>query len=254
VKIIGKKIVKYVLIKVPAVKRWIAERDRLVDYIDDPKFLLLQARRRNGVSDDLAENPKPWFTKGAIDWLDRLITRDMSILEYGGGGYSSLWWCSKAGVVYTVEASIGWWSLLALEFAERPDLLKRWRGILVPCDWNPDIKSPKPYWRQHRTLLSDNDIQAMEQAYLYQPGGRIDVVVIDGSVRGRTLQFLPEIIAQSNVELVVVDNTESAGILKLAQKMIPKSFRQIDFPATEVDIIPAGQNGKWMTSVWKKCK
>lgn len=253
---VWKRLIKSVALLLPPIKRLTRERDLLADQLGDlertgSEQLLKQARLVHRIDEELVRTPKPWFTSGAIAWLENEINKTMVILEYGGG-YSSLWWCDRVKVVYTVEASIEWISLLSLEFYRRPDLLAKWRLCYSPCEWYSSYKQPKKYWQENGKHLTCGDVESMEQDYLFQPMANVDVLVIDGSIRPQTLRHVPKLLEQNNIKIIVVDNTESQELLDLASAVIPSTFEQINFPATSVDNIPPWQNGQWMTTVWKR--
>lgn len=50
----------------------------------------------------------PWITYGAIDWLSRHLTREMSIFEWGSGG-STIFWAKHVKQVVTVEHDPLWY-------------------------------------------------------------------------------------------------------------------------------------------------
>lgn len=51
--------------------------------------------------------PLPWYTYPAIDFLAANDFTQRLILEFGGG-QSTLWWASRAGLVFTYEADAEW--------------------------------------------------------------------------------------------------------------------------------------------------
>ena len=48
------------------------------------------------------EGPVPWFTYPAIRMLEKIITPDLRVFEYGSGG-SSIWWSERVNEVYSIE-------------------------------------------------------------------------------------------------------------------------------------------------------
>ena len=46
--------------------------------------------------------PVPWFTYGAISFLEEQITPDMSVFEYGGG-QSTLYWADRVRRVFSID-------------------------------------------------------------------------------------------------------------------------------------------------------
>ena len=197
----------------------------------------------------LCEPFLPWYTSASIAWLEEHIDTGMTVLEYGGGS-SSLWWCERVGEVYTFEASTSWVSRIAEQFANRPELLRKWRLIMSPCDWPNSVEKPKRYWRIHRNCLEEADVQNMEQGYLMTVEKDLDVIVVDGAIRKQTLLKTREIIDRSDVKFVVVDNTNNDLNSRLADEILPPSFERIDFNATEKDDVSWSHDSRWITSIW----
>ena len=48
------------------------------------------------------DRKEPWYAEGASDWLDKRITGEWDILEYGGGA-SSVWYRNRTSKVITAE-------------------------------------------------------------------------------------------------------------------------------------------------------
>lgn len=69
---------------------------------------------------DVNENPIPWFTYPAIEYLSQFDLSQKDIFEYGCGS-SSLFWCKRANSVTSVEHNIKWIGKLA---PNKPDNLK----------------------------------------------------------------------------------------------------------------------------------
>lgn len=78
--------------------------------------------------------PKPWLAEDAIKYFQSLLTPDMVVVEFGGGG-STLWLSERVKEVYAVERNDEWVSVIekkvkqnvtlctALSLMERADLL-----------------------------------------------------------------------------------------------------------------------------------
>jgi len=191
---------------------------------------------------------RPWYTSGAINWLDDHVNSEMVVLEYGAGS-SSLWWCMKAKEVHSIEANLYWASQLCKEFAARPELLKKWRFHVSPSEWRESVEAPKSYWRKHKNVLREEDIKSMEECYLLHIPRNFDVVVVDGALRKKTLLKARELSDKTNVKIIVVDNTNNNSISKTADKYLSDSFKRMDFPAIEEDK-KFWKNPKWNTSIF----
>lgn len=49
----------------------------------------------------------PWMAKGAVDYLDRILTKDQSLLELGSGA-STAWYAQRVGSVVSIESDAAW--------------------------------------------------------------------------------------------------------------------------------------------------
>lgn len=195
---------------------------------------------------ELRANPRPWMTDGSIEFIEKNLRPTDRVIEFGGG-WSTLWWTRRAAWTLTVEADYSWAAKLLHEMAAHPDLMTRWALRFVACEWSNVYTQPKRYWSKHGSLLTKEIAERMEDAYMhfdFEP----NVVVIDGSARGRNTIVADEYIKRTpSVRMIVVDNMEwlhryTAGRFD--------DFTQYDFHEYDIEKIPAHQNGKWNTAVW----
>lgn len=193
----------------------------------------------------------PWITSGAREWLESHVCAQDVVLEYGGGG-STVWWARLASKVVTVEASHEWCQLLLEHMRRSPELLKKWRLVMAPCDWNPDFDHPKNYWNRHGSFLSAEEAAEIEHDYLTLVDCDPTVCFIDGSIRTKNIEHVASRLHDSRVRILAIDNTEAHYIDTVARNAIPGSFERIDFPADGRDTVPEHQDGRWMTSVWRR--
>ncbi|THV10582.1 hypothetical protein [Rhizobium rhizophilum] len=191
----------------------------------------------------------PWFTASSVLWLEANLLRSDRVLEYGGGR-SSIWWAKHVEGVTTVEASADWAAAILAHAMSRPDLLKRLRIYMAPADWNPSFNSGlKPYWKQN-DVLSEEDALLMERDLLTPTFDGHNVWAFDGAVRPLVMMKRMHD-DTSNVDIIVVDNTESQFTSALADELIPADhFTRLDFCARPGDPIPDHQEGKHITSIF----
>jgi len=60
----------------------------------------------------------PWFSYGAIDFLERFLRKEMQVFEFGSGG-STLFFAQRAKSVTAVEDNAHWCDLVAGKLAAR---------------------------------------------------------------------------------------------------------------------------------------
>jgi hypothetical protein len=193
----------------------------------------------------------PWYTGGATRWLDTHLDQSDEVFEYGAGR-STVWWCKVAGSVSTVEASPEWIAYLNFYVAERPELMSKLQMIHVPADWNPDVESGiKRYWGRRRAHLTPDVVDALERKYLeVTPSRPPSVVAFDGSIRALTMaKWALDGRGARGADIVVVDNTEKGRMSSLARAIVPDYVR-LDFPYGPGDVVPEGQNGKHVTTIF----
>ena len=53
------------------------------------------------------KDPVPWFSYGAIDYINQTISPDCSVLELGGGG-STRFWVGRGNSVTCIESDEAW--------------------------------------------------------------------------------------------------------------------------------------------------
>lgn len=196
---------------------------------------------------ELRANPRPWMTDGSIDFIERHLRPTDKVVEFGGG-WSTLWWARRASWTLTVEADFAWASKLLQEMAAHPDLMTRWALRFVACEWSNVFSKPKTYWTKHGSgILNDDVARRMEDAY-FQFDFEPDVIVIDGSARGRNVMVADDYISRTpRVRMVVVDNMEWLHRYTDGRFV---GFTQYDFHEYDIEKIPPHQNGKWNTAVW----
>jgi hypothetical protein len=139
---------------------------------------------------DAQQNPVPWYTYPAIEYIKQLDFRGRTVFEFGSGN-STLFWASVAGRVVSVEDDEAWFRLMA------PKVPRNCELILEP------------------------DLDAYP-AVIGCSGERFDVIVVDGAARGKTrlrcsheaLRFLRD------GGMIILDNSdwlpESARLLREA--------------------------------------
>jgi hypothetical protein len=103
---------------------------------------------------DAAENPVPWYTYPAIEYLKQLDFTGRSVFEYGSGN-STLFWSSVARRVVSVEDDEKWHAIVAQR---------------LPA---------------HCELVLETDVTAYAAA-IQRYAEQFDVIVVDGAARGNT--------------------------------------------------------------------
>lgn len=198
---------------------------------------------------DLFVDPRPWMVPEAVAMVERDLRPDMTVLEYGGGA-STPYWCERAGVLHTVEASHGWAMVLMDYMVHRFDLIDRWRFHFVGANWS-SVNSGKR--RTGRSLPEPDVRRRMEDDYAIVLSDHVDAVIIDGSVRQRTAERLTTYIERDQPEILLVDNMDAEYVAKPVDRVDFSGYERHDFwgEATDKD---GGQASQDCTTVWLRKK
>lgn len=146
---------------------------------------------------DLRGEPLPWYTYGAIAFLEPRLREDMATFEYGSGN-STLWWARRVSRVASCEHDPEWFARMA------PHLPTNVTCELVPLGPEGDYSS-----RVARHL------------------GEFDIVVIDGRDRVACARSAPEALKPDGV--VVWDNSDRAQYSAGYDHLASLGFRRLDF-------------------------
>lgn len=139
------------------------------------------------------DEPIPWFTYPAIEYLKRFDFSDKKVFEYGAG-HSSLFWASRAMTVTTVESNEKWHAHIALK---RP----------------PNL-----------TLY----LEPEKEKYVSSIGRDVavyDVIVIDGQWRNACAEICADYLADRG--MIIFDNSDRR--YEGCAKLRARGFFQVDF-------------------------
>lgn len=215
------------------------------------KGYLTQSGWRQSAEQKLAlrdGEPLPWFTFGAIDFLERELTSDLSVFEYGGG-QSTLFWSRRVGRVAGLDhdPSFGAYVTPQLpenasfkiveEGAELPEELKQWAAK------SPSFVDPEPTVRTYRSGQLNQAFQAYGLEVLSYPANTFDVVIVDGMAR--SLSTWAAIQHFNSKGFIVFDNSDRDFYAPAYQMLEEAGYRRLDFWGLG-PINPYG----WCTSVF----
>lgn len=140
--------------------------------------------------------PLPWYTYGAIDFLERRLSPGLTVFEYGTG-YSTLWYAERVARVVGVESDRDWAARLAPRLPANA-------AITVETELD----------RYRNAILGAED--------------RFDVVAIDGLSRPECAAAAVERLSGGGV--LVWDNSDRAEFqATLTTLLAPRGFRHIPF-------------------------
>jgi hypothetical protein len=146
---------------------------------------------------DRENNPLPWFTYPAIEFLEERLRPDMTLFEYGGGN-STLYFAKRLKQVTTVEHNPQWFRHLD---ESKPDNVR-----LVFCE----LEYAGAYCRA-----------APDQAE------RFDIIVVDGRDRVNCAQAAISALNERGV--ILFDDFERERYQPAAAFLAEQGFRQLNF-------------------------
>ena len=174
---------------------------------------------RNSVADEL-----PWINFPALEFLEKNLSPEYRVFEFGGGG-STLFFCKNTAKVATVEDHAGWFETLTRTIQEKG--YQNWEGFFV---------APEPFQdNKPRSKQNPNDFasgaKGMEHLSFEKyartidafPADYFDLVLVDGRARPACIQqALPHL---KTGGLLVVDNTERPYYLAHFQEIISEKYK-----------------------------
>lgn len=136
--------------------------------------------------------PQPWFTYPAIDYISQLDLSNCTIFEWGSGS-SSLFFSKKSKEVYSVENNEGWY-----------------RKTKSKCNSN-----------NYLFLELDKDSFVNK---IIDFKKKFDIIIIDSIEREKCIQLAPNFLDERG--LIILDNSENYP--EAAKYLRMKNFIQVD--------------------------
>jgi predicted O-methyltransferase YrrM len=184
-----------------------------------------------------ADGPVPWFTYPAIRQLERMVSPQWRVLEFGSG-FSTLWWAQRVAEVVSVEHDPGWAARLraagpsnvtvchrVMDDPVRDDLEDLLLAEYFPsgCFGSPTDDPTRNY----RAGLLDAAYRAYAATALEYPQGHFDVIVVDGMARALTAWVAARQVATGG--LVVFDNSDRHEYAAAYKMLEANGFARLDY-------------------------
>jgi hypothetical protein len=126
----------------------------------------LRSQRRTGLDDAM-----PWITYEAQRALERIVTPEMRVFEYGSGG-STLYFARRVAELVSVEHDPGWHAKVQAQVGNRAEV------ILAPST----DEAPGDYASADERYLG-RSFRAYAETIDRFPDGYFDLLLIDGRAR-----------------------------------------------------------------------
>ncbi|MDY6937480.1 MAG: FkbM family methyltransferase [Cyanobacteriota bacterium] len=150
---------------------------------------------KSGWPVDWEDNPLPWFSYSAIDFLSQRIKKEFTVFEFGSGN-STVWWSNKCREVDSCEHDRNWY-----------DKVKP----LVPSNVN----------LRHVELGS-----GLYSESAIKTGKKFDILVIDGRERNECCRKSVESLLPNGV--IIFDDSQRPNYREGCQ-FLEAQFKRLDF-------------------------
>lgn len=147
---------------------------------------------------DKNNNPIPWLTYSFIHFLDKRLTKNMVVFEYGAGN-STIWFAKRVKKIKSVENDEQWVSLLKNKLPQNCELILR---ELNNNYANSSIETDDKY----------------------------DIIIIDG--RERISSTKNAVHALNENGIIIFDNSQVEDYQEALNFLEEKKFKRIDFTGT----------------------
>lgn len=176
--------------------------------------------------------PVPWFTYAAISFLQKIITPDLAVFEYGGG-QSTLFWAKHVRQVVTVDHDPEYEDYLRRTLPENAEFYlieegettRVARGASVGKP--PQMLDPERNVRTYRSGQLNQAFEAYALKILDYPPDTFDVVIVDGMAR--TLSTWAAIQHLRRGGFIVFDNSDRDFYQPAYDLLHDAGYRRLDF-------------------------
>lgn len=174
---------------------------------------------RNSVADEL-----PWINFVALEFLQKNLSPEYRVFEFGGGG-STLFFCKNVAEVATVEDHAGWFETLTRTIKVKG--YQNWKGFFVGPepfqDEKPRSKQNPSDFASGAKGLENMSFEKYARTIDQYPSEHFDVVLVDGRARASCIQqAMPRLKIGG---LLIVDNTERPYYLAHFQDIISDKYK-----------------------------
>ena len=159
----------------------------------------------SGLSQDENAEYLPWMTYPAIDFLQRTITKNHSVFEFGCGT-STLFFAKRAKKVTSLETNKKWCELI--------------RNMLRQAQHDVNI-----------TLMEDGLTNNLYETFPQNSGKKFDFIIIDSLKRFECAKN--SINALKDGGSIILDDSERPNYKKIFDFFIKENFLQKDFIGIE---------------------
>lgn len=164
---------------------------------------------------------RPWMTDVEIEMLDKYLTPDTVMLEYGSGG-STIYYANKVKKLISVEHEQGWFN--TIEVRKRRAGLTNIENICVPVI-PPTVNDQRGIFEwdelfncQYYNAYKEYVNYPLDKGYIF------DVVFIDGRCRPQCAKAILDTITRDSVVFIHDYNRRYYGVVESNYDVIERSL------------------------------
>ncbi len=165
---------------------------------------------------DKNDNPIPWFTYPAIEFLKGRLSKEFSVFEYGCGN-STLFFSERIKEIISVETNPEWYNKIKLKLKSNCNLI---------------LYDNKPVDYNYEEIIKQFD-------------KKFDIIVIDAIKRNEVMKVAVDYVKSNGV--IILDNSDIDEYKPGIEYLIEKGFKKLDFWG-----IQAGYFNKTCTTIFYK--
>jgi len=200
------------------------------------KYIFKWRNSLKSTVDDFSLDIYPWYTYGAIDWVQKNIKKDAVIFEYGSGG-STLYYSMFAKELISIEHNKEWFMLVQEKIKNKKNI----KLILKePRELQDTSKSSykSETFNSLKTFDFENYVNSIED----YPEKYFDLISIDG--RCRPMCLLKAASKIKNGGYLILDNSERSHYQDAMNSIVCRE---------RLDFFGFGPKLKsfWRTTIWK---
>ncbi|MBW4487538.1 MAG: hypothetical protein KME12_07090 [Trichocoleus desertorum ATA4-8-CV12] len=192
------------------------------------------------------EDEQPWITFPAINFLEKILMKHMSVFEYGSGG-STVFFSKRAEEVVSVEHDKSWY-LKVSNYLKVKDYTNCQLHLIEP---ESNLASTIKNSADPGSYISSSDIFCEKSFRGYASSiekyqdNYFDVVLIDGRSRPSCFHHAFSKVKQNG--FILLDNAERSHYSYIHEYLYDKGWRKYDFSG------PGPYNHYfWKTCAWRK--
>lgn len=176
--------------------------------------------------------PLPWFTYGAIAFLERVISPDLALFEYGGG-QSTHYWAERLRRVVSIDHDPAFAALIRPALPDHAEFLIVEEGAAPSAHQErmsvnqPVFTDPERTVQSYRSGQLNVAFRSYGLQILEHPPNRFDVVVVDGMAR--VLSTWAAIRHFRRDGFIVFDNSDRDFYRQAYDMLGDAGYRRLDF-------------------------